>query len=462
MSRRPRSLLALPVAALLAVGAVLLTGCDVTATEVAVADAFVDADTPTTTYGTTSQLVVDAAPLREAYVQFDLTDQKNTVIEARLRLHVANVANAGSPDGGSVARVTGGWTEGDVTHATRPTTWGPTVGEIGAVTANTWVDITVTRAVTVGGVVTLGIRSDNTDGAYYDSRETGANAPQLIITTGAKPAAVTGTTVAAVGDAACAPSGAVTATTCRQAQVSDRILADPNASQLLALGDLQYETGALTDFQSSYDATYGRLKSITHPAIGNHEYGTSGGAGYFAYFGTAAGDPAKGYYSYDIGTAWHVVVLNSNCGTVSCAAGSAQEQWLRADLAASGRPCTMAVWHHPRFTSGTGHTNDPAVAPFWDALQAAGADVVLNGHVHDYERFAPQLPDQTPSPKGIQEFVVGTGGKSMYEFAAAQPNSRVRLLAFGYLDLVLGDKGWSWQFIDEAGATRDAGSAACH
>lgn len=460
MSRRSRCVLG---ALALAIGASLaVVGCDVTATEVAVADAFVDADAPTTTYGTSSQLVVDAAPRREVFIQFDLTDQKNTVIEARLRLHVANVANAGSPDGGRVARVTGAWSEGTVTHDTRPTTWGPTVGDLGAVTANTWVDLTVTRAITVGEKVTLGIRSDNTDGAYYDSQESGANAPQLIITTGAKPAAVTGTTIAAVGDMACAPGFTVTATSCRHQQVSDRLVADTRVSQLLALGDLQYENGELAGFNASYDPTFGRLKAITHPAPGNHEYNTPGATGYYAYFGAAAGDPTKGYYSYDIGTAWHVVVLNSNCSAVSCAAGSAQEQWLRADLAASARPCTMAVWHHPRFTSGTGHIGEVAVAPFWDALQAYGADVVLNGHVHDYERFAPQLPDGTASAKGIQEFVVGTGGKTIYEFAAAQPNSRVRLTLFGYLTMVLGDKGWSWQLVDESGATRDSGQATCH
>ena len=458
MPRRRTSLFVLLIALM---GASTLVGCDVTVTEVATGDAFVDADTPTVAYGTNSQIVVDASPRREVFLQFDLTDQKNTVIGARLRLHVANVTNAGSPDGGSVAKVTGAWDEGTVTDGTKPTTWGPTVGEIGAVTQNTWVEITVTRAVSVGGVITLGIRSDNTDGAYYDSRETGATAPQLILTTGAKPAAVSGTTIAAVGDTACAPGSTVTATTCRQMAVSDRLVADTSVSQFLALGDLQYENGELAGFQSAYDASFGRVKAITKPMPGNHEYNT-GGAGYYAYFGTAAGDPAKGYYSYDIGTAWHVVILNSNCGTVSCAAGSAQEQWLRADLAASDRPCTIAAWHHPRFTSGTGHTNELTVSPFWDALQAEGAEIVLNGHVHDYERFAPQLPDGTANAKGIQEFVVGTGGKSIYDFAAAQPNSLVRLTLFGYLKLVLGDKTYAWQLVDETGAVRDSGSAACH
>ncbi len=148
-----------------------------------------------------------------------------------------------------------------------------------------------------------------------------------------------GTTIAAVGDMACAPGGAVTATTCRQQQVSDDLVADTEVTELLALGDLQYEVGALSAFQTAYEASFGRLKSITKPVAGNHEYGTSGAAGYYTYFGAAAGDPTKGYYSYDIGTSWHVVVLNSNCTIVSCAAGSAQEQWLRADLAATSRPC---------------------------------------------------------------------------------------------------------------------------
>ena len=453
-----------PFVTVLAAAAVLVAaGCDKVETRPSPADTYVDVDTPTTAYGTSTQLFVDASPQRETFLQFDLSDVANTVVEAKLRIHVADTSNAGSPDGGQVAGVTTApWSESTLTYENRPTTWGPTVADIGAVTANTWVEISVTPAVAPGGIVTLGIRSANTDGATYDSRESGANAPQLILTTGPARDAVVGTTIATVGDLACAPGGTVSATTCRQQQVSDDLVADTEVTQLLTLGDLQYEVGALSAFQTAYEVSYGRLKSITKPVAGNHEYGTTGAAGYYSYFGAAAGDPTQGYYSYDIGTSWHVVVLNSNCTIVSCAAGSAQEQWLRADLAASSRPCVMAAWHHPRFTSSLTHSNDPAVAPFWNALQEYGADIVLSGHVHNYERFAPQLPSGAADPLGIRQFIVGTGGKSQYGFAAAQPNSLVRFRSFGYLKMVLGDPHYSWQFIDEAGNVLDSGSSTCH
>lgn len=457
--RSARSVLIL----LTAVAVLVAAGCDKVETRPTPGDTYVAADTPTTAYGTTTQLFVDASPQRETFLQFDLSDVADTVVEAKLRLHVADTANAGSPDGGQVAAVTTPpWSESTLTYADRPTTWGPTVAEIGAVTANTWVEISVTPAIVAGAVNTLGIRSANTDGATYDSRESGANAPQLILTTGPARDAVTGTIIATVGDMACAPGGTVSATTCRQQQVSDDLVADTEVTQLLALGDLQYEVGALSAFQTAYDPSYGRLKPITKPAPGNHEYGTSGAAGYYTYFGAAAGDPTKGYYSYDIGTSWHVVVLNSNCTIVSCAAGSTQEQWLRTDLAATDRPCVMAAWHHPRFTSSLNHSNDPAVAPFWDALQDYDADVVLSGHVHNYERFAPQLPSGVADPLGIRQFIVGTGGKSQYGFSAAQPNSLVRFRSFGYLKMVLGDPHYSWEFIDEAGNVLDSGSTTCH
>jgi hypothetical protein len=273
---------------------------------------------------------------------------------------------------------------------------------------------------------------------------------------------VTGAVVAAAGDAVCVPGSAVTATTCHQQAVSDLVEHDSSVVAFLALGDLQYENGELASFQTAYEASYGRFKDITKPAPGNHEYNTPGASGYYTYFGAGAGDPAKGYTSFDIGAAWHVVQLNSNCSFVSCNAGSTQDQWLRADLAASTRPCTIAYWHHPRFSSGSEHGDDTTVAPFWNALQQYGAEVVLNGHEHVYERFAPQLPDRTANPDGIRQFTVGTGGKSMTGFAAARLNSEIRLTGFGVLKLTLGANAYSWQLMSEGGGVLDSGSGTCH
>jgi acid phosphatase type 7 len=239
----------------------------------------------------------------------------------------------------------------------------------------------------------------------------------------AKTARASDPVIAAAGDIACDPSsasfngGAGTTTACAQLATSNLVVGQ-NLAAVLALGDDQYGCGGYSAFLQSYDPSWGRVKSITHPVPGNHEYQSSGGTncdtsgtaqGYFSYFGTAAGDPSRGYYSFQIG-AWHLVALNSNCANVSgCGTGSPEETWLRADLKAHASLCTLAFWHHPRFTSGV-VADDPSVAAFWQDLYKAGADVVLNGHAHGYERFAPQTPTQTADAKrGIREFVVGTG-----------------------------------------------------
>jgi hypothetical protein len=199
--------------------------------------------------------------------------------------------------------------------------------------------------------------------------------------------------------------------------------------------------------------------------VGNHEYGTPGATAYFDYFGPAAGERGKGYYSYDLGT-WHLVVLNSNCRPVGgCGPGSPQERWLRADLAKHHARCTLAYWHHPRFSSGW-HGSDPSYQAFWQALSEHDADVVLVGHDHDYERFAPQTASgAVDSRRGIREFVVGTGGGSYREFPSrAAANSEIRNdKTFGVLRLVLGPSEYSWRFIPEAGKTfTDSGTASCH
>jgi acid phosphatase type 7 len=233
---------------------------------------------------------------------------------------------------------------------------------------------------------------------------------------------------------------------------------------VITLGDNVYETGNPLEFAGCYDSSWGAQKHRTRPSPGNHDYATPGASGYFGYFGAAAGDPTTGYYSYDVGT-WHVVALNSNCSVVSCAAGGAQEAWLRADLAAHHAACTLAYWHHPRFSSGTVHGSDTAVQPLWQALYDLGADLVLAGHEHNYERFGPLDPDGEVDPaRGLRSFVVGTGGRSHYGFGSPITGSEVRdSTTFGVLALVLHPAGYDWEFVPEAGSSfRDSGSAACH
>jgi calcineurin-like phosphoesterase family protein len=268
--------------------------------------------------------------------------------------------------------------------------------------------------------------------------------------------------IAAAGDIACPPGRPITAGECHQAATA-ALLARVRPTAVLPIGDDQYETGGLVAFRSAYGPTWGRFDAIVRPVPGNHEYARDNGTGYYAYYGARAGYPARGYYSYDLG-AWHLIGLNSNCSVVSCAASSAQVRWLRADLAAHRRRCTLAYWHHPRFSSGP-HGNQQPVAPLWRALYSAGADVVLNGHDHDYERFAPQTPaGRADARHGIREFVVGTGGRSHYPTLIPRANSQRRNSStFGVLALTLHRDGYSWRFVPEAGGRfTDRGTGPCH
>ena len=245
-------------------------------------------------------------------------------------------------------------------------------------------------------------------------------------------------------------------------------LLDSIPGTVFTLGDNAYPDGTPTQYQSCYDPSWGRHKARTFPAPGNRDYNASATAdGYFGYFGAAAGDPGKGYYSYDLG-AWHVVVLNSNYRKVATAAGSSQEQWLKTDLAAHSGRCTLAMWHNPRFYSTTDTVFYPStsVQPFWEDLYDAGADLILNAHMRDYERFAPQRPDGTPdSIAGIREIIVGTGGAGLDEpNTFIIPNSEVQISGvYGVLRLTLSDASYAWHFIPVAGASAtDSGAAACH
>jgi hypothetical protein len=299
-----------------------------------------------------------------------------------------------------------------------------------------------------------------------------AQSDPLQVTTAAPSAAPV---LAAAGDIACDPAdpnfngGNGTATLCRQ-KYTATLLA--GADVVVPLGDDQYECGGLQAFRQSYDPTWGAYKPITRPVVGNHEYGTTGtdcgaaGAdGYFSYFGGAAHGPG-GYYSFDVG-AWHVVVLNSMCNQVGgCGEGSPQNDWLEQDLAASTAACTLAAFHHPRFMSRKdGDFVSDATLPFWEDLYAAGAEIVLNGHWHWYERFDPQDPMGTPDPKGIVEFIVGTGGKSLGTIGSVRaPNSAAGSSdSFGVLKLTLRDGGYDWEFVPEGTSSfSDSGSASCH
>lgn len=234
-----------------------------------------------------------------------------------------------------------------------------------------------------------------------------------------------------------------------------------NPTRVLVPGDAQYPRGTLSTFNKYYDATWGQFKSITRPVPGNHEYKTTGAAGFFSYFGALAGSGTKGYYGFDLG-GWRIIGLNSN---IARGSSSAQLSWLRAELDATSKPCVLAFWHHPRFSSGSHHASNSSVAPFWTELYAGRADIVLNGHEHHYERFGPQTPAAVASAAGIREFVVGTGGaETGYGFGTPRPNSQVRIDdVFGVLELTLKPSSYTWRFLDTDSVVRDQGGpVACH
>ena len=228
-----------------------------------------------------------------------------------------------------------------------------------------------------------------------------------------------------------------------------------------ALGDLAYPAGSDATYAECYDPVWGEFLDRTRPAIGNHDMQDDDGAAYYRYFGARAGAAGEGWYSYDL-AAWHVIVLNSNCELVGCSPGTEQHAWLLADLAATDTHCTLAYWHHPRFSSGP-HGDDDDVAPLWEALAEADADVVLVGHDHLYERFAPQAGDGTAIADGIRQFTVGTGGKGLYDREEVAPNSEVLIDdAFGVLELRLAPDSYDWRFLTTDDVEADAGSGTCH
>jgi acid phosphatase type 7 len=421
-----------------------------TTTFTPVADTYVDSSSPATNFGTAGQLGVDNSPIKRIFLRFDVSGLVDPVTSAKLRIHVDDVKSARSNNGGTFSSMTNiTWSETAVTWNNQPAIDGATLGSLGSVSRNTWYEIDVTSFVTGNGTFSIGATSPSNDDAGYDSRETGATAPQLVIDTGQPPPPGDPVLVGA-GDIAGSGSG-------DEATAS---LLDNIAGTVFTAGDNVYDNGTLTEFNTWYEPTWGRHKARTKPSPGNHDYNTAGASGYYTYFGAVANGP-NGYYSYDLGN-WHVVAINSN---VARGVGSAQEQWLRADLAASTKPCTVAYWHHPRFTSGANHSPDTSMGPIVQALYDFNADVVVAGHNHNYERFAPMNPSgQLDTVRGIRHFVAGMGGRSHYSFGTIQPNSEVRnSTTYGVLKLTLHANSYDWQFVPQAGMTfTDNGTTSCH
>jgi hypothetical protein len=248
------------------------------------------------------------------------------------------------------------------------------------------------------------------------------------------------------------------------AQGTAALISARPADTVFTVGDNSNESGTAAQYSDCYGASWGSFLGRTFATVGNHDYLTSNGTPYYAYFGTHAGPAGQGYYSYDLANNWHVVVLNAVCSSVTggCSSGSPQETWLRNDLAAHRGVHLIAMWHIPSFSSGAAHGNNSSYRAWWDDLYAVGAEIVLNGHDHDYERFARQNPAGAADPSGIREFVVGTGGAGTRTFGTIRANSEARGLDLGVLELTLGADSYSWQFISSNGTFADSGTTPTH
>jgi hypothetical protein len=441
------------------------------------ADAHVQADFPTTNYGSATALRIDGSPVANGYLRFAVSGTVGTVSKATLRLFARTTAST-PVDAYSVADTS--WTESAITYSNAPPI-GAKIASSGAQTSGQWASIDVTSVVKGNGTYSFALKTTSSTSRSFDSKE-GTNKPELVVETGTTapppttppsgdPVVVTG------GDIGCAPDdvnyngGNGTTSYCHMKDTAG-LVGQINPTAVLMVGDGQYNSGSLTNYRASYDPTWGVYKSKTKPTVGNHDYGTSGASGYYTYFGTPASPQQSGctsnclgYYSFDVG-AWHIVNINSECsrlnGGAGCAVGSPQETWLKNDLATKSKPCTIVFDHRPRWSSNSFASAD--IAPLVADMYAARVDLLLSGHSHSYERFGPQNPSGGADVNGVRQFVVGTGGAFFTGFSTIVANSQVhKSNIFGVMKLTLHSSSYDWSFVaDPSTPYSDSGTGSCH
>lgn len=455
-------------------------------------DTYVSESSPTQNYGTKTSFYADGSPNVMSMIRFNVTGLNgSSVTKATLSIYALS-SNKGGVSLGLYNNED--WTESGITYNTLDSVAvGSAFVTTSPTTSGQWVNFDVTAQIANEGPYTFMLLPTNSTNTKFASREAGtATAPKLVIETDAaapsvppapapapSPAPGSDPVIAAAGDIACDPAssnfnaGHGTGSSCRQEYTANDLA---GAQTVLALGDNQYYCGGLAAFQQSYDLSWGRYKSITRPAVGNHEYLTSGGtgcdssningAGYFTYFGAAAGEQGKGYYSFDVGS-WHLIALNTNCSSAGgCSSTSPQGKWLASDLATHPNTCTLAYWHIPLWSSG-GRANNNS-ASMMQQLYNANVDVVLTGHDHIYERFAPQNAAGVADPaRGIRAFVVGTGGSNHTSIPSVAANSEVRSSGtFGVIKMTLRPTSYDWSFqpsvVPGNGTFSDSGTSNCH
>ena len=447
-----------------------------------IADAYVNSSNPGTNYGSGPTMRVDGSPVLTGYLRFNVAGLGTPPIsQALLKIY----SNSSSPDGLVVMSVADdNWGETGINYNNAPAL-GSMVTSSAAVSTGSWITLDVTSYITRSGMYSFGVSTPGTTAISLASWESGANAPQLIVTvngsstpvpTQSPPPSGSSNILLIAGDICKHDLGGTDYTPlCKKTgDLVRSVLAANPGGQVLTLGDnVNNDTGG-----SAYDSQYrdlfapnwGSFLNVTRSVEGNHDiYPPSGTAPYFAYFGSAAGPQPGGYYSYTIGSAWHVIVLNAECSQAGgCGSGSPQYTWLKNDLAANTSKCVLTAWHQPRWTSGR-HSDDSSYAAWWTLLYQYKVDIIANGHNHNYERFNLINPSEQAASDGIREFVVGTGGApgDGYSYAShpLDPNEVVRnqSTVYGVLKLTLSDGSYSWTFLPAAGYSfTDSGTTTCH
>ena len=448
----------------------------ITLTFVATADARVAERYPADNYGSAPTLRANgiAGFRQNSYIRFTSSGINGTVQRATLRVFCTTNSTRNGP---AVHLAKNDWLEtgpGRINWNNQPALWSGAADNKMAIGLNSWVEYDVTPLVAGNGTYTFALVADSTDGVTFSSRE-GANPPQLVVTFApGAPLVTPSPTPADTPTVSPEPNQQVTATealpspdsvtlvgagdiaTCwrNQDELTAQLL-DNIPGTVFTTGDNAYIDGSYAEYINCYDPTWGRHKSRTKPSPGNHEYHTSGAAGYFQYFSDI---PA--HYAYNLG-AWRIYSLNSE---ISVSDSSAQVTWLRDDLAANPHQCVLAYWHKPRWGSGSNHGSNSAMQALWETLYNAGAELVINGHEHNYERFAEMNASGAPVSRGLREIIVGTGGAGLYPFGTPLPASQVRNnTTYGVLKLTLRSTSYDWEFVPVSGSTfMDSGSAACH
>jgi acid phosphatase type 7 len=432
-----------------------------------IADSYVEAGSPSTNYGSQMQLRGDGSPVVRSYLRFDVQGLSGAVTRVTLRIF-ANSASTGGYEIRSVSNNT--WVESTITYNNAPAV-GNVLGSSPGFNAGVWTTVDITGYITGNGTYNLALTVPGSTAISFASREAGNNAPQLIVETqsgsvatatrtstpSGNPTATrtpTRTPTSSSGSVVLVGAGDITNCSRNQDEQTAQLL-DNIPGTVFTAGDNAYVDGTYTEYINCYDPTWGRHKSRTKPSPGNHEYLTSGAAGYFQYFNNI-----PSYYAYDLG-AWRIYSLNSE---ISASSTSAQATWLQDDLANNPRQCVLAYWHKPRWSSGTNHGDNTGMQAIWQILYNAGAELVLNGHEHHYERFSEMNASGSAVSEGLREIVVGTGGAALYPFGSPVAASQVRNnTTYGVLKLTLRSTGYDWQFVPIAGSTfTDSGSDTCH